>query len=230
MKRIGIDISPRQHSRLRNGHTVRVKKGDGLILLVHPERFDIMTKTFNRGKAREISLTAEELMANRKISPEAHQETQKIEEYNSPKDLKPESKTIPTITGGHISNVGGTRDLRIKTMSGMKDAKNHLENLGNYTGEDYGYQMRAGLGNVEQNRATNEMIQMGLMTARQNRLIPPKKEVRGRGMKETSSVNVGGNLLSQRGLPQALQSQPYGANFQFQHFLPPSYAKYNGGH
>jgi hypothetical protein len=30
-------------------------------------------------------------------------------------------------------------------------------------------------------------------------------------------------------LPQAMQSQPYGVNFQMQHFLPPQYRKYNSG-
>jgi len=73
MKRIGVDLSPKQHSRIRNGHFVRVKKGSG-ILLVNAGNYDALSKTFLRGKSKDISLTAEEIMANRKISPEAHNE------------------------------------------------------------------------------------------------------------------------------------------------------------
>jgi hypothetical protein len=47
----------------------------------------------------------------------------------------------------------------------------------------------------------------------------------------------GMNLIRGRGsllnaddmLPPALQSQPYGANFHMQFFLPPEYHKYNDG-
>lgn len=50
--------------------------------------------------------------------------------------------------------------------------------------------------------------------------------MRGQGMREKSSVGVHGNLLG-HGLPPALQSQPFGANFQFSSRLPPAYQKLN---
>lgn len=74
MKRISVDVSAKQRSKLRNGHPVRVKKGEGLILLVHPDRFDLMSKTFQRGKTRTIALSPEEILANMRISPEQHSE------------------------------------------------------------------------------------------------------------------------------------------------------------
>jgi hypothetical protein len=62
MKQIQVDkLTAKQMAKLRNGHPVRCKKGEGLILLVHPGRFDEMSRTFQRGKARTVALSPEEL-------------------------------------------------------------------------------------------------------------------------------------------------------------------------
>jgi hypothetical protein len=48
--------------------------------------------------------------------------------------------------------------------------------------------------------------------------------------REVSSIGVGSNFVShQTHLPPALISQPFSANFQFQHFLPPAYQKFSKG-
>lgn len=68
MQRIEISASPKQLSKLRNGHRVRVGKcmsGSGVSLLVDPAKFDQMTRSFTRGAASQIQLTPDELMANR---------------------------------------------------------------------------------------------------------------------------------------------------------------------
>jgi hypothetical protein len=50
----------------------------------------------------------------------------------------------------------------------------------------------------------------------------------GRGMRRTGGiVGMGGGLVSQE--PPALRSQPFGANFQFQHTLPPPYQRFSKG-
>lgn len=70
LKKIGIGgISAKQLSRLRNGHKVRVGSGLGQ-LVVHPSRYDAMERTFHKGKNMTISLSPEELMANREIGGE----------------------------------------------------------------------------------------------------------------------------------------------------------------
>jgi hypothetical protein len=70
MKQIGVgDMSPKQVSRLRNGHKVRVGCGLGK-LMVHPERFDSMEKTFRKGKKMTLQLSPEEISANRMMSGE----------------------------------------------------------------------------------------------------------------------------------------------------------------
>jgi hypothetical protein len=73
MKEIGVSVSKKQLSRLKNGHSVRVKKGEGL-LIVNPDRYDLMSKTFAKGKSPTISLTPEEILLNtRGVQPETHQ-------------------------------------------------------------------------------------------------------------------------------------------------------------
>lgn len=67
-----IKVSPKQLSKLRNGHQVRVNEaiqGEGVNLIVHPERFDVVTKCFRKKKGVQIQLTPEEIMANKIAHP-----------------------------------------------------------------------------------------------------------------------------------------------------------------
>jgi hypothetical protein len=73
MKEIGISVSKKQLSRLKNGHSVRVKQGEGL-LIVNPDRYDLMSKTFLKGKSHTLALSPEEILLNtRGYQPESHQ-------------------------------------------------------------------------------------------------------------------------------------------------------------
>ena len=69
-----VKVSPKQMSKLRNGHKVRVKppeiEGEGICLIVHPENFSILSRTFKKNKGAEIALTPEELVANKEASPQ----------------------------------------------------------------------------------------------------------------------------------------------------------------
>ena len=55
----------------------------------------------------------------------------------------------------------------------------------------------------------------------------------GRGLhrkREKGSIGRGSSMVaSQAHLPPALVSQPFSANFQFQHTLPPAYARFSKG-
>jgi hypothetical protein len=245
--------SAKQLLKLRKGHPVRLAKGEGLILVVHPDRYDLMSKTFLRGKARTVSLTPEELMANQKVSPEAHQEQQAVEENKDPASFMAnkatklaESKTSSDIVGSGlkepksrtpVSNAGGTRGgLPIRTLIGAKDVAKHLGKLGNDVGENYSGRLEAALGSANANHMTSAMTGMSIEAARSNHLTAKGEGLyAGRGVfygrgREKSSVGVGGNLLARtQVLPPALQSQPYAANFQFQFTLPPNYQKFSGG-
>jgi hypothetical protein len=73
MNVVEIGVSPKQISKLRNGHKVRVKKpmsGKGVCMIVNPGKYDIITRAFSRGKGAEISLSPEEIMENLNASPE----------------------------------------------------------------------------------------------------------------------------------------------------------------
>jgi hypothetical protein len=253
MKRISVEnISAKQRSRLRNGHPVRVKKGEGFNLLVHPERFDLMSKTFNRGKARTIALTAEEVLANMKVSPEAHQETQRIDDLQNPQGIDTKAvlaRPRGTVVGTglnvnppsrlYVSNAGGSRGgFRVQNLVSAQALDKHLTELGRQVGENYGVQMRAGLGSAAQNTATSAMSDLGIVMGRDNMLTADvpynvlsgtglyagRGHMFGRGRREVSTICVGGNLINrQRVLPPALQSQPYGAHFAQNAQLPPAY-------
>ncbi len=68
MRLINIDASPKQLSRLRNGHRVRIKQGmegSGFNLVVDPSKFDSINRSFSKGSAYQIQLSPDELMANK---------------------------------------------------------------------------------------------------------------------------------------------------------------------
>lgn len=70
MKAIHIKASEKQRSRLRNGHPVRCSpamEGAGVELLIHPERFDAVSRVFRQGKGTTIALSPEELQANKEV-------------------------------------------------------------------------------------------------------------------------------------------------------------------
>jgi len=58
----------------------------------------------------------------------------------------------------------------------------------------------------------------------------PRSRGTGNMRPNLNMIRGRGSLLTQDNiLPPALQSQPYGANFQFQFMLPPEYQKYSSG-
>jgi len=65
---VGLGISPKQMSRLRNGHKVRVKKGEGCNVIVNPKNYNIVSRAFRKNKGAEIQLSPEEIQMN--ASPE----------------------------------------------------------------------------------------------------------------------------------------------------------------
>lgn len=231
MKQIGVSLSPHQRRRLHSGHSVRVKQGSG-IMLVNPSNFGLMSKTFLRNKAKEIRLSPEEVMANKMISPEAHSNI-RSELASEEREVTPITSTI---SGGRVSNAGGPRGLN--TMGGLKQASEHLQSLGDYTGGNYGYQLKAGLGNLMANDVLAS-VREAKSAVRKNILGGGRKSFYGDEIGTSSfggfgvgrvqgQIGVAGNLLAnQRRTPPALKSQPYGENYQFSKTLPPAYQRYN---
>ena len=67
---IGIQASPLQLRKLVKGMKVRLKQGTGFCLLVHPEKYHLMSRTFGKDKGMDVSLTEQELHANANASME----------------------------------------------------------------------------------------------------------------------------------------------------------------
>ena len=281
MSLVRIDVSHKQRQKLGKGHKVRVKgamDGEGVCLIVHPDRYDTMTRTFNRGKGMEMALTPEELQANVEAIP--HMGGSGI--YDNVKSFlkkhpglihmgKPLLKTgiagalgaagtalsvaqpelIPLIAPGvagmiagahsyldkpmHQSNVGGSKAPSASSLLGQV-AQNHLyEQMNNHLGTQYGALGAANLGNAVAHKERASMAPVGQSHA---------SSVTGFGLyggsglyagkrggmigREIGSVGRGGSLIS-HSVPPALQSQPFSANFQFQHTLPPAYQKFSKG-
>lgn len=70
MKVIRIVLSPAQKTKLRKGMKIRVNKknkaieGQGMVLLVKPQNYNALTKTFDSSRGREFKLDEEELDIN----------------------------------------------------------------------------------------------------------------------------------------------------------------------
>jgi hypothetical protein len=75
---ISVDASKGQISKLRNGHPVRIKKGSGFNIIVHPNTYNIVSRAFGRNKGVQLKLSNEELEANRNPSLD-----QMVNEHNS---------------------------------------------------------------------------------------------------------------------------------------------------
>lgn len=70
-KIVRMKVSPKQISRLRNGHKVRVRpamEGEGVCVIVNPANYDLLSRTFSRNKGMELTLSPQELVANQEAS------------------------------------------------------------------------------------------------------------------------------------------------------------------
>jgi hypothetical protein len=215
MHKIQIDASPHQLRKLRKGHSVRVKKGTGFELLVHPTTYNIVNRAFNKNKGKEIRLSPEEIEMNagnvKAISPEAHNPS-----------LQPGVK-MPTV-GASMAGQGFTSKLKL------------ADNLNHHLGTNYGYLARAGMDNAINGKLSSVLSKHGIDARFQSapnqmslNLVGPHSRMSGGALEKGSVGRQGGMLHAYT--PPALVSQPFSANFQFQHFLPPQYQHFNtGGH
>ena len=103
---ITIHASIPQLRKLRKGHKVRVKKGKGVHVVVDPDTYNLVSRTFDKNKGLELSLSNEEIEANRGLSPEEH-----------------EAISQSHGTGGGIFGKWGDRQME---KLGIKDAMYHL--------------------------------------------------------------------------------------------------------
>lgn len=252
MKPVEIKASAKQLSKLRNGHAVRIQKaieGQGIILLVHPERFDPISRSFNKGKGVEISLTPQELQANSEMKggsifgsafrgvKRAARKTVKgvmrMAGEVAPEagalalgglatlSGQPELIPLAAVAGHHLgsrlqNNIGGPRNrIAPRSLQGAVEQNELFSDLNRDLGTHYGNLSRANLENAVSHSKSASYIRQGIS---------------GRGFRsEKGSVGLSGSLVAQGRLPPALMSQPFSANFQFQHTLPVQFQKFSKG-
>ena len=238
MHTIQIDASPHQIRKLKKGHRVRVKKGTGFELLVHPNTYNIVSRSFNKGKGSEIQLSPEEISMNqgirKAVSPEAHNTT-----------LKPTSvpTSVPTNKPINMNTMIGqgfpsNRPNSMNTMGGqgITSQIQLADELNHQLGSNYGYLARAGMDNAINANLSAGMNKHGYNarlslapSVTPSGLLGPHSRMSG-GQLERATLGLKGGMMSSY-TPPALVSQPFSANFQFQHFLPPQYQHFNtGGH
>ena len=223
MHRLSIDASPSQLSKLRRGRRVRIRKGEGFALLVHPETFNLASKSFSKNKGVEIALSPAEISAN------AEQQPQSV--------LRPGEEDDGTSSVGATGS--GLRSIfKHKGSLAKSSAKAMLaDKLNDVLGTNYDYMGRAGLANAVAHKASAALSKLGINARRRlksglddamdDSSAPPSRSMAG-GRLERGIVGRGGGMLHSY-VPPALVSQPFGANFQMQHFLPPQYQHFNSG-
>jgi hypothetical protein len=134
------------------------------------------------------------------------------------------------------TNAGGPRNLTAATsLAGQMAQQEALNQLSLQTGEKYNAVGQANLATAIANKDKAGMTS-AVVNGLTNSILPPPtttpadtKAMYGFGMKrrEVGSVGMyGGFVGANQSIPQALQSQPFSANFQFSKTLPPAYARW----
>jgi hypothetical protein len=273
MHTLQIDASPHQLRKLKKGLMVRIKKGTGFELLVHPTTYNIVSRAFNKGKGSQVKLSPEELEMNQAISKAISPEAHGIAQAGTSMPVRTLAASGPALapspmTGGKIGRVkkankwqtfvdstlrdtidtgGKAGRVYNDTTSPMarmgfgigcgisSDANRHLNQaLNEQLGHGYGRLARAGMDNYLNSQNSALMTKHGI-DARRGLIdaghgydaFASHSRMNG-GAIEKSTVGLKGSMLHAY-MPPALVSQPFSANFQFQHFLPVQFQHFNSG-
>ena len=233
MHTISIDASPSQLRKLRKGMKVRVKKGTGFNIIVHPTTYNRVTRAFSKNKGLELELSQEEIQHNEMTDPSTSASM-------IPSPSEPSKLQEPQSRGAE------GQGLFRKVKRSVKDVveRSKLANsLNHHLQKNYDYMGRAGIDNAMQMAKQAGMSKMGINArkalsatlegddSRDNEHHPrSRKYITGGSISETGTVGLNGGMMHTF-VPPALISQPFSANFQMQHFLPPQYQHYEqGGH
>lgn len=79
MNFVSIKASDNQMSKLKKGKKVRISKptieGEGCYLVVNPQNYSLVTRSFSRNKGVDVNLTPEEIQMNKEVAenPEAEE-------------------------------------------------------------------------------------------------------------------------------------------------------------
>jgi len=152
----------------------------------------------------------------------------------------------------HQSNVGGSKAPSASSLLGQVQQHHLYDQMNEQLGTHYGALGKANLGNAAAHleRASLPVPAGQVPSSSAARALASETmakhqfgsageglysggglyagAARGGMLREVGSVCRGGGFVS-HSTPPALMSQPFSANFQFQHTLPPAYAKFSKG-
>jgi hypothetical protein len=234
--------SAKSLAKLKKGMPVRLSAGEGMTLCVNPANYNHITRSFAKGKGLNVSLSPEEMAENHgkglfdAVKKGAKSFTDKATDKIISHAVKKGEEHLDRALSGK-----GTR-MTPSQRGGALDSQ-ILEKINDYTGQNLGHlakssAVQAGArmlrGNMDGAFARAlHMVPIGRglsaepggygLSAEPGGMGLSAEPMGGRLMRrrEMSSVGCGGSLL---GMPPALMSQPYSANFQFASRLPPAYA------
>lgn len=231
--------SPKQLSRLRNGHPVRLCggiEGEGMNLLVNPTRLNQMTRSFDKGRGIIVALSPEEISANREVEGEGifgkkfdrllKKAGIKKAAFGAAEALKPAVKQALK-EGVKMA----PPKYRAAAEAAATMAEKYMEDPEKYQSAKGASQLlktgaKAGGEKFVKDTLKEQMKGMKGMKK------PSSAPVSGKGMRGMG-VGARGSLLNVHNsvLPPALQSQNSSANFNMWTQLPPHLAalKLSGG-
>ena len=207
--------SSRVLGKMKKGQTVRITQGSGMNLIVNPGNYNTISRTFSKGRGLHIALSPDEIHHNHAcgIFDTVKRTASKVASIAKPivktgvQIAKPFVKQAvnTAINTAGTAVVASNPELAPFVPIGVAGA-NHLAN----SAID---KVAGGSGLFGEPMGGNGLYAQ-----------PPMRARGLRTSRERASIGIHGNLMSGRGmLPPALIPQPYSANFQFQHTLPPAY-------
>jgi len=145
---VKISASPKQMSKLRNGHRVRIMKGEGVNLIVHPSKYNHITKAFGTGKGAIVQLSPEELSANMGVEggsifgKKADRFAKKVLGKKAVKEIHTVGKAFQPLVNEGIDALGmmattyGVPPEAVAALSGA--AKGYIDKPSDYRGKKAG--------------------------------------------------------------------------------------------
>jgi len=121
---LSIDVSKAQAIKLSKGGSVRIKRGTGFNLIVHPTTYRLATRAFNKGKAIQVKLSKEELESNKAVeeNPEAMEDNEEMDGEMTGHGLFSWLKGAFKTVKNFVTNP--------KTLKGLKQAGSFVANKG----------------------------------------------------------------------------------------------------
>ena len=244
-----VSMTPRQKSAMRNGKAVRLK-GGSMSLYVDLDNYDRFSKSFLSGRGIQHTLSPAEVAHNEGMG--VFKKAKKAI-VNTAKKIGRQTIKAAMPYG---AEVGATLGATAATLSGNPEFAPMGAILGHQLGDKAGkYLGDEGLNLLKTHKqranqprsrgpamdplraanlgvAANQMALAGIDQMRsrlRDNQAPAPMFSSGYGLKEIGSVRGRSSLITD---PYATSSQPYSANFQFRHTLPPAYAaisKNSGG-